>query len=231
MLKLSDLKDLDPDRVIHVFDTETHGLQQAIDPIRSIAVVSGTLRHGIHHKLRLLIHTGKTSNPEAYAVHKIPDDQNGGMPFTTAMNIMDLVIGTDTTDNAIIIAQNIGFDLNMIAADSKRNKMLVPIWATQKHRHTDTMLLAKEKMPELSSYRLDNLLKHLNVKTENNRSQRHDALEDCQLTFEVFKALVLTQQGSLLDDTPTPNQPTATPQTSENKAVPPQNSLPNWLTT
>lgn len=77
-----------------------------------------------------------------------------------------------------IIGHNIRFDLSFI------NKNLNDLYnKTLKNDCADTLFFAKKAYPSLSSYKLTNIAKHLNIDTTN----AHRALSDCRMTFSIIK--------------------------------------------
>ena len=168
-----------------VVDCETTGLDPRRDRIISIgAVRTHGARIYAHANLDMLIDPAIAIPRSSTAVHGIDNAMIEGAP--------DVGIGLDRlneiSDNCVVIGHNIGFDLAILAAESRRGgtSWSVP-WSL------DTGHLVAVLEPELQALDLDAVCRHFGIAI----SGRHTALGDALSAGELFTRILplLEEQG------------------------------------
>ena len=91
--------------------------------------------------------------------------------------------------NDVVVGHNVSFDLRFIKAACKNcfNQEFT-------NDYSDSLKLARRLLPNLGSYKLENLAKHFSIDT----TGHHRGLVDCEITFEVIKNLLNTSQMTLI---------------------------------
>lgn len=171
-----------PDDIVPCADTETTGLDaDKGDRIRAIALVLGTANRGIIGRHYWLVDTeGRISSPESFSVHKIPDRHPDDVSELEALMEFDAL-----ASSRFIIMQNGKFDLGFLKLAYERNGMTMPARTL-----VDTMEMSKRQAPSKMAG-LDAIAARVGVDPSliARRKDRHDALEDCELTFEVWRRM------------------------------------------
>ena len=177
------------DEPVTVIDTETTGLDvKAGERIRSIAYVQGTLAGGMSAKGIFILDTGgRLSGPEAFRVHRIRNDDPRQVPARQGMSaILAIVAAGGPPDAGVAIMHNADFDMGFID-DALAREGLGP----QRWRVQDTMRISLGRNPTRHA-NLDALAKEhgLDASLIQRRKERHDAQDDCLLTFELWRRIV-----------------------------------------
>lgn len=109
-------------------------------------------------------------------------DLEHGIEADRAMKIID---NSCNKKNYVFIAQNAKYEANILShyTDECEEIAKTPI--------IDTILMAKQVLPNLENYKLDTLAKKFEIPIP---KDRHRALADCYLTAEVFLRLIELQQ-------------------------------------
>ena len=194
-------------RLHTAIDTETTGLEKGRDRIRSIAAVSGTVEHGIIHRLSLLVDTeGHPSHPEALAIHRIPDNLGGGLPIAAALAAVEAL-----RNGTRVIMHNPSFDVGKIAEACERAGVALPDYVADPASIIDTMGIARSHYPG-SLTNLTALARAAGIGGQllKLRESRHDVLDDAILTFELWRRHALPTTLSL-DAQPRAGQAPAPP--------------------
>ena len=170
-----------------ILDTETTGLSVAekhrIVEIGCIELENQIPTNKIFHKY---LNPQRTVSPDAYKVHGYSDKfLSDKKTFSEiAKSFLDFI-----KDKKIII-HNAAFDLSFLNYELS----LINLKAVDKNKVIDTLEIARRKYPG-SSNSLDSLCKRFNI--DNSKSEKHNALVDCQLLREVYINLVDQKEPKL----------------------------------
>lgn len=163
---------------IVVLDFETTGLNTQRDRIIEIGAVK--LENGeIKGSYSTLVNPGKVLDPRITEITGITDAMLQGMPSPAEATAQLL----DFIGDAMIAAHNASFDSGILYAELKRmgRTLETPI--------LDTLVLARGMYPELKSYRLKSLCRHLSVSLTNAHRAVHDATATAQCLNIMLKTL------------------------------------------
>ena len=161
-----------------VVDCETTGL----DPRRDRIVSIGAVRtHGVrtyaHANLDMLIDPATAIPRVSTAIHGIDNAMVEGAPeVRTGLDCLEEISG-----NCIVIGHNIGFDLAILTAESRR---CGKSWSTPFSLDTGHLVAVLE--PDLHSLDLDAVCRHFGVAV----GGRHTALGDALSAAELFTRIV-----------------------------------------
>jgi DNA polymerase III epsilon subunit-like protein len=167
-------------------DTETTGLDPAIDRIKSISAVVGDLRHGILHKLSLILDAeGQPSSPEALRVHRIPDIVPNAMHPRAALALLE---GLQQATGAQVLMHNKAFDRAFLTAAWSRAGLRPPSWISDVSLVEDTMEIGRRHYPGQQT-NLQHLARAAGIAPwlVTARGDRHDSLDDAILCFELWR--------------------------------------------
>lgn len=165
-------------RVI-VFDTETTGLNTTEDDIIQIAAIE-IINGNLGKEFEVYIKTDRDLS-ESEKVHNISKEfiSTHGKSPEIALNEFISFIGSDST----LIAHNLQFDINIL--ESNLNRHLSKRIKDISEHHIDTLELAKLIYPNLTSYKLEYLIKHLSISGINS----HNALDDVKATASLINTM------------------------------------------
>ncbi|HAN09624.1 MAG TPA: hypothetical protein DCP90_03310 [Clostridiales bacterium] len=99
----------------------------------------------------------------------------------SSVEIMKKLDGVCGQREYIFIAQNAKYEANIISRYAEKNPNLA------KTKFIDTILLAKNVIPDLPNYKLDTIAQALVIESP---KDRHRALPDCILTAQIFVKLL-----------------------------------------
>ncbi len=171
-----------------VFDVETTGLSpQQGDRIIEIAAMK--IRSGqVVDKFHSLVNPQRSIPAEASRVNNITEDMIADAP--TSREVLPRMI--DFIAGACVAGHNARFDVGFLsfelAAMGRKLKDDTPV--------IDTLKMAKELLPYLSSYKLAYLARSLGVTV----TETHRALADVALTVAVFNRLADMAREKQLDE-------------------------------
>lgn len=169
-----------PDDLVACSDTETTGLSvEDGDRILAIACVTGTANAGILTRDLWYVDTeGRRSSPESFAVHRIPHNHPDRMPEREALARYDAVAGCPW-----MVMQNGQFDIAFLKAAYERCGIIMP-----RRTLIDTMDLSRRLAPgKAANLDAQGARLGLDPAMLNRRKLKHDALEDCEMTFEIWR--------------------------------------------
>lgn len=160
-----------------VFDVETTGLS-ALDGDRIIEIAALKFKDGkIINQFHSLINPKRPMPPEATAINQITQEMLSAAPY--AQDVLPGMI--DFIAGACLVGHNVRFDLGFLCYElslmGRRLNDGTPV--------VDTLKMAKELIPYLSSYRLSYLANSLGISV----GQTHRAMADVELTANVMKRL------------------------------------------
>lgn len=162
-----------------VFDVETTGLfprggdrviEIAAAKIRNLEIVA-TFEH--------LINPGRDIPVESQRIHQITPEMVADAP--RADEVLPMFV--DFIGGACLCGQNIKFDLDFVCHE-------LAVMGAKMREETpavDTLKMARYFMPQLGSFRLSNLAQAFGVRVD----VTHRALADVELTFKVFRHLLI----------------------------------------
>jgi DNA polymerase III subunit epsilon len=156
------------DRDYVALDLETTGLMSETDRIVEI----GAVRFGSDGRelgrYQRLVNPQRPMSPAAYAIHGLSDaDLADAAPAHEILPEFLVFLGEPGTTS--LIAHNAAFDAGFLGRELGRAGLPAPT-----HSLFDTLALARRKLPDLASHRLDYLARALGL----NPSDAHRALAD-----------------------------------------------------
>jgi len=161
-----------------VFDVETTGLfPQRGDRIVEIAAVR-VKNWEVVDTFESLINPGRDLPIEAQNINNITEDMVAGAP--TADEVLPKMI--DFTRGACLVGHNVKFDLNFLCYQLS----LIGRKLKEETPAIDTLKMAKELLPHLTSFRLAHVAHFLGEVIE----ETHRALPDVKLTASVMSRLL-----------------------------------------
>ncbi|MCP1199102.1 DNA polymerase III subunit epsilon [Notoacmeibacter sp. MSK16QG-6] len=169
-----------------IFDTETTGLDFALDRVIEIGGVEMVDRIPTGRTFHMLIHPeDRDVHADALAIHGIGMDKLAGKPFFRDVCDQFLEFFAD----AKLVAHNASFDVRMINAELARLQRdpLPP------HMIVDTLELAKRRHP-MGPNSLDALCRRYSI--DSSRRTFHGALLDSELLLDVYLELTGGRQTS-----------------------------------
>lgn len=162
-----------------VLDTETTGLSRQTDGgDRLVEIGCIELRDGIPsgRHYQQYINPRKRVHSEALRVHGLDNNFLADKPiFADIADEFLKFIG-----NAVLVIHNAPFDMGFINLELQLSGRKPLDMA----RTIDTIALARQKFPHVSSHKLDSLCVYLGV--DNSNRKMHGALQDAQLLAEVY---------------------------------------------
>ncbi len=179
-----------------VLDTETTGLDAAVDRVIEIGALELNNHVPTGRRLHLYINPEQPVSADAVAVHGLTD------AFLADKPVFAEIVGEvmDFLGEAVIVAHNASFDLGMLNAELAR----LGFRAIEATRAVDTAAMARRKFPGAPAS-LDALCRRFEV--DNSSRTLHGALLDAELLAEVYLHLKGGRQTSLIlgaDDAPGP---------------------------
>ena len=161
-----------------VFDVETTGLSPT-DGHRIIEIAAMKVREGvIVDKFYSLVNPKRALPPEAMAINQITEEMVADAP--TADDVLPRMI--DFVGGGCLTGHNVRFDLGFLCYElslmGRKLKDGTPA--------VDTLKMAKELIPYLSSYKLAYLARSLGVQI----GETHRAMADVEITVKVMLRLM-----------------------------------------
>ena len=170
-----------------IFDTETTGLDNALDRVIEIGAVELEHHFPTGRSFHVYIRPGdRKVHPEALAVHGIRDDFLADKPVFAA--IVDEL--NAFFDGAHLVAHNANFDIGFLNAEFAR----LGLPAIEMERVVDSLALARRRHP-MGPNSLDALCKRYGI--DNRHRTKHGALLDAELLAEVFIEMNGGRQAAL----------------------------------
>lgn len=169
-----------PDDYI-VIDTETTGLDPRYDSIIEIGAIK-VRNNKVIESFNTLIKPNRTSKSgyissfitELTGISNDMIEQNGISEFEAMQQFNDFI------KDDILVGHNINFDVNFLY-DSFIDQLEVPMI----NSFIDVLRIARKQLKELKHHRLEDLMKHYNISSDN----QHRAKEDCYITADIFNHL------------------------------------------
>ena len=171
----NNINTFEPDYVI--FDLETTGMSPYYgDRIVEVSAVR-VVDHKVLEEFTTLVNPGKHIPEDVTEIHGITDEMVKDAPKAKeALTKFIDFIGDD-----ILVGHNIkSFDLKFITAECNRQFGKVPT-----NDYVDTLILARQCMPEMAHKNLTVLAEHFGISPEG----AHRALVDCRMNQKVYECL------------------------------------------
>lgn len=159
-----------------VVDLETTGLDSSEDEIIEIGALC--IRGGkIVKEYQVLVQSAKEIPKEIEELTQITSNEikENGIDLAEAIKQLTAFVGND-----VIIGHNVSFEQEFLLYACKKCN-LPPI----RNKLMDTLRLAKRKLKSMRNHKLNTIAEYYGIKIED----RHRALQDCYLTFEVYEKL------------------------------------------
>lgn len=166
-------------RTFVAFDTETTGLWAATHRIVELAGVKFRLGEEGAEEFQSLVNPGRPIPNEVIAVHGITDELVVSAP---PIEVVLQQFADFCGDKAILIAHNAPFDLSFVNWELTRTGISFPDYTV-----LDSVLVAREAFPDLSSYSLLSLARELELADR----QEHRALDDARLVRQLIREAAL----------------------------------------
>jgi len=156
-------------------DTETTGLDAVADRLIEVAAVRVNARLRITERFRSLVRPGIPVSLMVQRLTGITAAELGGAPPIDEVypRFVEFV------GDAVVVGQNVGFDLGFLTAAARRRGRRPPAWSS-----FDTLEASLLLYPELDRHGLDAMAQYLQVEPP-----AHRALRDAEATVELFAAL------------------------------------------
>ena len=176
---------------IVVFDVETTGLSPQ-DGDRMVEIAAMKVKGGqVVDKFYSLVNPRRAIPKEATNINQISDDMVADAP--TADEILPRMV--DFISGGCVAGHNVRFDLGFVCYEmslfGRRMKDDTPV--------VDTLKMAKDLLPYLSSYKLSYLARSLGVTV----TGTHRAMADVELTVAVMLRMMEMAADRNTDDVPT----------------------------
>ena len=163
-----------------VFDVETTGLS-ARDGDRIVEIAAVKVRSlEIVETFDYLINPGREIPEQSSKVHNITPEMIRDAP--SSADILPQFV--DFIGGACLCGQNVKFDLDFVCNELA----LTGCKLRDETPAVDTLKMARYFMPHLGSFRLSNIAQAFGVRID----VTHRALADVELTFKVFRHLLIT---------------------------------------
>lgn len=159
-----------------IIDVETTGLDSENDDIIELAAIR-VIDHQVADMMSVLVKVDREI-PESIIkltgiTQKMMEEQ--GVYLKEA-----LIMLFDFIESSPLVSHNISFDRAFINEACRREG--VP---GIRNVCKDTLALARRKIDDVQDYKLATLVKHFNIRVE----EEHRALADCKMTFELYEKL------------------------------------------
>ena len=166
-------KDLQYGRIV-VFDTETTGLDTEKDDIIQIAAIE-IIQGKVGKEFEVFINTDKdiTASEKIHRITRLHLNENA-IDRKEALKKFVEFVGND-----VLIAHNIKYDKEILNSNLHREGL---VHVSSLVRYFDSIALAQRLYPDFYSYKLEYLIKQLNIEGENT----HNALDDVRATVNLL---------------------------------------------
>lgn len=176
-----------------ILDTETTGLHpNKGDRVVEIGAIEIVNRRLTGHSYHSYVNPERDIEEESYNIHGLSYEflSDKSMFYQLVDEFIEFIKGSE------LIMHNASFDASFLNNELKliEHPQSLDSYVSQ---ITDTIALAKQRFPNLKSYSLDGLCKHFNI--DNSSREKHSALLDSQLLFQVYLALTSEQSTFSFD--------------------------------
>lgn len=158
-----------------IIDIETTGLSPKIDKIIEVAALK-IKDNKIEDSYTSLINPHKKITQFIQELTGISNNDLECAPSAdVVLNELLSFIG-----ESILVAHNANFDINFLYDEIKEN-----LNTEFTNDFVDTLRIARRALPDLENHKLDTIIDHYSIE----KRKLHRALDDCELTYEIFKKL------------------------------------------
>lgn len=161
------------------FDTETTGTVVGVDRIVEISVVK-FVNGEPKGRFTSLVNPQRPMNPRASQVNGITDSMLKGQPLIEEV----LREFTNFCGDLPLVAHNASFDKGFISSELERHEMPGP-----KGVILDSLKMARKAIPGLPSYKLELVLKHLDISLDQAHRAESDSIGCGHLLVEIIKRI------------------------------------------
>jgi DNA polymerase III epsilon subunit family exonuclease len=173
------LQDLGNETEYIALDLETTGLFAATDRIVEIGAVRFLANGEETGRFQRLVNPQRPMSPAAFAVHGISDEDLADAPPTHEI-LPEFLAFLGEPGTRMIMAHNASFDAGFLGREIGRAGLTIPA-----HSLIDTLPLARRRLPEIGSHRLDHLAQVLGL----DPAGAHRALADSLRVKEIWLLL------------------------------------------
>jgi DNA polymerase-3 subunit epsilon len=160
-------------------DLETTGLMAETDRIVEIGAVRFLGSGQETGRYQQLVNPERRMSPGAYAIHGISDDDLADAP--PAREVLPAFLAfLGTAETTALLAHNASFDAGFLGRELARAGLPAPT-----HSLFDTLALARRRLPQVASHRLDHLAQVLGL----DPAGAHRALADSLRVKEIWLIL------------------------------------------
>ncbi len=157
------------------FDLETTGLSPAFNHIVEVGAVRFSFDGTELGRMQELVNPGSPIPAEVTKVHGITDEMVSSAP--SIKEVLKQFFEFIDSDNTILIAHNASFDVSFLSHSVTKTGLPIP-----ENMVIDNLMLARYRVKNVESYRLDSLARHYDVANTTD----HRALSDSIVLKSVF---------------------------------------------
>lgn len=158
-----------------IIDIETTGLSLKADKIIEVAALK-IKNNKIEDSYTSLINPHQEINQFIQNLTGISNDDLKRAP-SADMVLSELL---SFIGESILVAHNANFDINFLYDEIKENLDM-----EFNNDFVDTLRISRKALPSLENHKLDTIIDHYSIE----KRKLHRALDDCELTYEIFKKL------------------------------------------
>jgi DNA polymerase III epsilon subunit family exonuclease len=170
---------LGPQREFIALDLETTGLTARTDRIVEIGAIRFLENGREVARYQSLVNPGRPMPAAAYAIHRLSDEQLADAPAARAV-LPEFLEFLGEPGAAVLLAHHAAFDAGFLGWELSRAGVPAP-----GHFLVDTLALARRRLPQLHSHRLDFLTMHFGL----DREGSHRAVGDSLRVKEIWLRL------------------------------------------
>ena len=161
-------------------DLETTGLCADRDRIVEIGAVRFEADGSETGHFQRLVQPGRPMNPSAQRIHGISDRDLAGAPAASVV-LLEFLDWINQASPIRLLAHHSRFDAGFLGRALSLAGLPIPSWVL-----TDTLSLARRRLPKVRCHRLDALVAMLGLEPS---GPAHRALADCRRVHSLWKAL------------------------------------------
>jgi DNA polymerase III epsilon subunit family exonuclease len=171
--------DVQTQREFIAFDLETTGLIAESDRIVEIGAIRFSACGREISRYQCLVNPQRRMSAAAFAIHGLSDDDLGGAAPAREV-LPDFLEFLGAPGSVVLMAHNASFDAGFLGSELGRAGLPLP-----GHRVFDTLTLARRRLPQLPSHRLDALAERFDLDPDG----PHRALPDSRRVMQLWLRL------------------------------------------
>jgi DNA polymerase III subunit epsilon len=168
-----------PERQYVAFDLETTGLMAETDRIVEIGAVRFLGNGQEIGRFQRLVNPQRPMSPAAFAIHGISDHDLADAPPASEV-LPEFLAFLEEPHKTTLLAHNASFDAGFLGRELARAGLSTPAYSL-----FDTLALARRRLPQLTSHRLDSLAQALGL----DPAGAHRALADSLRVKDIWLRL------------------------------------------